>query len=92
MRYLVNQPESHLDKKHSVRIALGNGLRSNVWNEFVKRFGVKPIGNYYSHILCLVFAKMKYFVEFYAASEGNCTLSRLFKIFQEIEKINLFFF
>ena len=55
LRYLVNQPESPLDKKHSVRIALGNGLRSNVWTQFVNRFGVKPM-------------------EFYAASEGNCTL------------------
>ena len=32
LRYLVNQPETHLDKKHSVRIAVGNGLRSNVWS------------------------------------------------------------
>jgi acyl-CoA synthetase (AMP-forming)/AMP-acid ligase II len=66
LRYLVNQPESHLDKKHSVRIALGNGLRSNVWTEFVKRFGVKPI-------------------EFYAASEGNCTLSRSFEFYSTMQ-------
>lgn len=33
-RYLVNQPESTLDKQHQVRVAIGNGLRENVWKEF----------------------------------------------------------
>ena len=70
LRYLVNQPESHLDKKHSVRIALGNGLRANVWKEFVHRFGVKPM-------------------EFYAASEGNCTLSMFNQCLLEIYFLNI---
>ena len=54
-RFLVNQPPSDLDQKHSIKCAIGNGLRENVWNEFYKRFNVK----------CQ---------EFYAASEGNCTM------------------
>jgi solute carrier family 27 (fatty acid transporter), member 1/4 len=47
-RFLVNQPESHLDRKHSVRIAIGNGLRSNVWKDFDKRFGITCIEFYSS--------------------------------------------
>lgn len=54
-RYLVNHPPSEKDRDHPVRVAFGNGLRANVWHEFRRRFGVRP-------------------VEFYAASEGNCTL------------------
>lgn len=54
-RYLVNQPRSALDAKHKVRIAIGNGLRKNIWEEFSARFNVTCI-------------------EFYASSEGNCTI------------------
>jgi solute carrier family 27 fatty acid transporter 1/4 len=54
-RYLVNQPPSELDRKHKIRVAIGNGMRENVWTEFNARFGIRPL-------------------EFYAASEGNCTL------------------
>ncbi len=56
-RFLVNQPVSELDRKHSIKKAIGNGLRENVWHEFYNRFNVKCI-------------------EFYAASEGNCTMSK----------------
>lgn len=27
------------DRDHKVRIAIGNGVRSDVWNEFLNRFG-----------------------------------------------------
>ncbi len=56
-RFLVNQPVSELDRQHTVRKAIGNGLRENVWHEFYNRFDVK----------C---------TEFYAASEGNCTMGK----------------
>lgn len=46
LRYLVNQPESDFDRKHSVRKAIGNGLRSNVWHDFVDRFNITPIEFY----------------------------------------------
>jgi acyl-CoA synthetase (AMP-forming)/AMP-acid ligase II len=45
-RYLLNQPASDLDRKHKVRIAIGNGMRENVQREFHKRFGVKAIEIY----------------------------------------------
>jgi solute carrier family 27 fatty acid transporter 1/4 len=54
---LVNQPPSDLDRAHTIRKAIGNGLRQNVWQQFNARFG--------ANIKC---------IEFYAASEGNCTL------------------
>ena len=57
-RFLVNQPPSPLDRQHTVRKAIGNGLRANVWKEFHSRFKVRCI-------------------EFYAASEGNCTMINL---------------
>ncbi|XP_029920590.1 long-chain fatty acid transport protein 6 [Myripristis murdjan] len=38
-RYLVNQPTVPEEKTHSVRLAAGSGLRSDVWQEFAKRFG-----------------------------------------------------
>lgn len=54
-RFLVNQPPSDLDRRHSIRKAIGNGLRENVWKVFYDRFNINCI-------------------EFYAASEGNCTM------------------
>jgi acyl-CoA synthetase (AMP-forming)/AMP-acid ligase II len=38
-RFLVNQPESEFDKTHKITKAIGNGLRTNVWREFMNRFG-----------------------------------------------------
>ncbi|XP_077177333.1 long-chain fatty acid transport protein 3 [Paroedura picta] len=38
-RYLVNQPQSPRDREHSLRMAVGSGLRADVWREFIRRFG-----------------------------------------------------
>ncbi|XP_070706404.1 long-chain fatty acid transport protein 2 [Pempheris klunzingeri] len=38
-RYLVNHPTVPEERAHSVRLAAGSGLRSDVWREFVRRFG-----------------------------------------------------
>ena len=45
-RFLVKQPRSPLDRKHKIRIAIGNGLRKNIWKEFTKRFGIKIVEFY----------------------------------------------
>jgi len=45
-RFLVNQPPSALDRQHKIRIAFGNGMRRNVWEEFNQRFGVKCVEFY----------------------------------------------
>ncbi|XP_072321304.1 long-chain fatty acid transport protein 2-like [Eucyclogobius newberryi] len=39
MRYLCNTPKKDNDKNHKVRVALGNGLRMDTWEEFLRRFG-----------------------------------------------------
>ncbi|KAM4860312.1 long-chain fatty acid transport protein 6 [Thomomys bottae] len=38
-RYLCKQPKREEEKGHQVRLAVGNGIRSDVWREFVDRFG-----------------------------------------------------
>ena len=45
-RYLLNQPPSDLDKKHSIRLCIGNGVRANIHKEFTERFGIKCIEIY----------------------------------------------
>ncbi|KAF9376521.1 hypothetical protein CPB97_010746 [Podila verticillata] len=47
-RYLLNNPESPLDKRHSIRLAHGNGMRPDVWNRFRDRFGIPLIGEWYA--------------------------------------------
>lgn len=39
MRYLCNTPKRDNDRDHKVKIAIGNGVRADVWNEFLNRFG-----------------------------------------------------
>uniref|UniRef100_A0A8D2J1D3 long-chain-fatty-acid--CoA ligase n=1 Tax=Varanus komodoensis TaxID=61221 RepID=A0A8D2J1D3_VARKO len=38
-RYLVNQSPSPEDREHSLLMAVGSGLRPDVWREFLRRFG-----------------------------------------------------
>ncbi|XP_070622492.1 long-chain fatty acid transport protein 3 [Erythrolamprus reginae] len=46
-RYLVNQPQSPADREHSLRMAVGSGMRPDVWREFLRRFGnVKVVETY----------------------------------------------
>ncbi|XP_073687593.1 long-chain fatty acid transport protein 2 [Garra rufa] len=39
LRYLCNTPKKDNDQDHKVRIAIGNGVRADVWKEFLNRFG-----------------------------------------------------
>ncbi|KAM3837932.1 long-chain fatty acid transport protein 2-like [Diretmus argenteus] len=39
MRYLCNTPKKDSDRDHKVRLALGNGIRADAWEEFLQRFG-----------------------------------------------------
>lgn len=45
-RYLLAQPPVPEEKQHKMRLVYGNGLRAEIWQEFVNRFGVK-IGELY---------------------------------------------
>merc|ERR1719203_302131 len=46
-RYLIATPEAASDKKHKVRIAIGNGLRPEIWDQFQRRFNIPEIGEFY---------------------------------------------
>ncbi|XP_037306263.2 long-chain fatty acid transport protein 2-like [Pungitius pungitius] len=39
MRYLCNTTKKPNDRSHKVRLAVGNGIRADVWRDFVSRFG-----------------------------------------------------
>ncbi|KAI1324665.1 acetyl-CoA synthetase-like protein [Xylariaceae sp. FL0255] len=54
-RYLMAAPPEidpitgeNLDKKNNVRMAIGNGLRPDVWARFQERFGIESIGEFYA--------------------------------------------
>ena len=54
-RYLLSAPPQidpetgeDLDKKHSIRIAFGNGLRADVFERFRDRFGIDTIAEFYA--------------------------------------------
>ena len=46
-RYLLAQPTRPSDTQHCVRLAVGNGLRPQIWEEFQKRFQVPRIAEFY---------------------------------------------
>uniref|UniRef100_A0A8C0GZU3 long-chain-fatty-acid--CoA ligase n=2 Tax=Chelonoidis abingdonii TaxID=106734 RepID=A0A8C0GZU3_CHEAB len=47
MRYLCNAPKKENEREHQVRLAMGNGLRVEVWKEFLQRFGPIRICEFY---------------------------------------------
>ncbi len=46
-RYLMNQPVNALEKQHKVRKGFGNGLRADVWAQFVERTGISHLVEFY---------------------------------------------
>ena len=44
---MLAQPPRDSDKSHKLRLALGNGLRPLIWEEFQTRFNIKQIGEFY---------------------------------------------
>ncbi|HZZ89347.1 MAG TPA: long-chain-acyl-CoA synthetase [Caulobacteraceae bacterium] len=46
-RYLANQPEVFEEHQHRLRLAFGNGLRPDVWEKVVGRFGVPRVLEFY---------------------------------------------
>uniref|UniRef100_A0A665X0F9 Very long-chain fatty acid transport protein n=1 Tax=Echeneis naucrates TaxID=173247 RepID=A0A665X0F9_ECHNA len=51
-RYLLNQPFRDTERQHRVRMALGNGLRQSIWVEFMKRFNIPQIAEFYGATEC----------------------------------------
>ncbi|XP_060863150.1 long-chain fatty acid transport protein 4-like isoform X1 [Metopolophium dirhodum] len=46
-RYCLASPPSDADKTHQVRLILGNGLRPQIWNDFITRFNIKKVAEFY---------------------------------------------
>src|SRR5262249_3439208 len=42
-RYLLRQPPSPRDREHRLRLAVGAGLRPDIWEAFQRRFGIERI-------------------------------------------------
>ncbi|XP_072554384.1 long-chain fatty acid transport protein 2-like isoform X2 [Paramormyrops kingsleyae] len=48
MRYLCNTQKKADDRDHRVRLAIGNGIRADVWKEFLNRFGSIQVRELYA--------------------------------------------
>lgn len=46
-RYLVNHPPGEDDRRHKLRLAFGNGLRPDVWDDLVARFAIPQVLEFY---------------------------------------------
>jgi len=46
-RYLLNSPEHEHERDHNLRIAIGNGLRPEIWPKFQARFRIPHIMEFY---------------------------------------------
>ena len=47
-RYLLNTPPDEAERNNPIRVAVGNGMRADVWEPFSKRFGIPQIREFYS--------------------------------------------
>ncbi|KAH8297174.1 hypothetical protein KR044_005825, partial [Drosophila immigrans] len=46
-RYILATPEAPHDRQHHVRMVFGNGLRPQIWTQFVERFKIAKVGEFY---------------------------------------------
>ena len=46
-RYLLNQPSRASDTAHNVRVGFGNGLRPDIWEQFINRFSIPKMIEFY---------------------------------------------
>ncbi|GBP61962.1 Long-chain fatty acid transport protein 1 [Eumeta japonica] len=46
-RYLLAVPPGPADRAHKVRMIVGNGLRPHIWEQFVQRFGIHRVLEFY---------------------------------------------
>jgi fatty-acyl-CoA synthase len=46
-RYLINSPPTPAERQHKLRLACGNGLRPDIWDEFKTRFNIPLILEFY---------------------------------------------
>lgn len=70
-RYILSTPPKPEDKAHKLRVIFGNGLRPQIWKEFVERFNIPRVGEFYGAtegnanigglFCCLSILKSKFF-------------------------------
>ncbi|CAH0603274.1 unnamed protein product [Chrysodeixis includens] len=46
-RYVLATPPAATDRQHKVRTVYGNGMRPAIWTDFVKRFNIKKVVEFY---------------------------------------------
>ncbi|GAB5456299.1 MAG: long-chain-acyl-CoA synthetase [Henriciella sp.] len=46
-RYLVNSPPHPKERAHKIRTGFGNGLRPDIWEEFLTRFNISYVCEFY---------------------------------------------
>jgi fatty-acyl-CoA synthase len=47
-RYLLKAPVSEFERQHRLRLACGNGLRGDIWEQFQARFAIPQILEFYA--------------------------------------------
>ncbi|HVX99207.1 MAG TPA: long-chain-acyl-CoA synthetase [Pseudorhodoplanes sp.] len=47
-RYLINSPRHANERNHNLRLACGNGLRPDIWDEFKARFRIPSVLEFYA--------------------------------------------
>jgi hypothetical protein len=46
-RYIMAVPRKPEDSSHHVRIMVGNGLRPSIWKDFIERFKIEHVTEFY---------------------------------------------
>jgi solute carrier family 27 fatty acid transporter 1/4 len=46
-RFLLAQPVRPEEREHKIRLIMGNGMRAEIWNEFVNRFNIPKVAEFY---------------------------------------------
>lgn len=71
-RFLLLTPKKEEENQHQVRFMFGNGLRSQIWKQFVDRFGIKQIGEVYAATgNCGILGKIFNLIEKFSESNAN---------------------
>lgn len=46
-RYILATPDNSADRNHNIKTIFGNGLRPQIWPQFVKRFNIPNVAEFY---------------------------------------------
>lgn len=46
-RYVLATKPSSVDKSHIIRTIFGNGLRPQIWTQFIERFNIPNVAEFY---------------------------------------------